>query len=150
MMTDHHDTQAEHHGRIRDGIDTAADKASSAYETARHKASDAAQATVQTLETNPLGVVVGGMALGALVALVVPRGQREKELLAPVGRKVAAAAVAGLAAAKEAGRAELDQLGLSKGAAKDQAKSLLQGVVKAATSAGTAAAQASKEQVKGA
>ena len=80
----------------------------------------------------------------------MPRGQREKELLAPVGRKVAAAAVAGLAAAKEAGRAELDQLGLSKGAAKDQAESLLQGVVKAATSAGTAAAQASKEQVKGA
>ncbi len=148
-MTDHQ--QHDHddtHGRLRGGVDQARDAASHAYESARHRASDAAHATAETLEANPLGLVVGGLALGALVAAVIPRGQRERELLAPVGRKVSAAATAAFAAAKEAGRSEIEQLGLTPDAARGQAKSLFQGVVKAATSAGTAAAKAGKEQVK--
>ncbi|MEH3047963.1 hypothetical protein [Sphingomonas adhaesiva] len=147
-MTDN-DTQNDHHGRLRDGIDTARDKATAAYDATREKASDAAHVAADAIETNPLGLVVGGLALGALVAAVIPRSQREKDLLAPVGKKVSAATVAAIAAAKEAGRAELDNLGLNKGAAKDQARSLFQGVLKAATTAGAAAAQAGKEQVKG-
>ncbi|MGK6321489.1 hypothetical protein ACMGDM_00230 [Sphingomonas sp. DT-51] len=146
-MTDqHHD--ADTHGRLRDGVDTARDKASHAYESARHRASDAAHATAETIEANPLGLVVGGLALGALVAAVIPRSQREKDLLAPVGRKVSAAALAAVAAAKEAGRGEIEQLGLTPNGARDQAKSLFQGVVKAAANAGAAAARAGKEQVK--
>jgi len=148
-MTDHQ--QHDHddtHGRLRDGVDQARDAASHAFENARHRASDAAHATAETLEANPLGLVVGGLALGALVAAVIPRGQRERELLAPVGRKVSAAATAAFAAAKEAGRSEIEQLGLTPDAARGQAKSLFQGVVKAATSAGAAAAKAGKEQVK--
>lgn len=147
-MTDH-DTTNDHNGRIRDGLDTARDKASAAYDATREKAADAAHVAADAIETNPLGIVVGGLALGALVAAVIPRSRREKELLAPVGRKVSAATLAAVAAAKDAGRAELDNLGLNKGAAKDQARSLFQGVVKAATTAGAAAAQAGKEKVKG-
>lgn len=147
-MTDYHDTANDQSGRLRDGIDTARDKASAAYDATRTKASDAAHIAADAIETNPLGIVVGGLALGALVAAVIPRSQREKELLAPVGRRVGAATTAAIAAAKEAGRAELDNLGLNKGAAKDQARSLFQGVVKAAATAGAAAAQAGKEKVK--
>ena len=150
-MTDHQ--QHDHddtNGRLRDGVDQARDKAAHAYESARHRASDAAHATAETLEANPLGLVVGGLALGALVAAVIPRGQREKDLLAPVGKKVSAAATAAFAAAKEAGRNEIEQLGLTPDGARGQAKSLFQGVVKAATSAGAAAARAGKEQVKSA
>ena len=76
------------------------------------------------------------------------RREREKKILAPVGKTVSAAAVAALAAAKEAGRGELEELGLTKDAARGQAKSLLQGVVKAASHAGTAAAEAGREQIK--
>ncbi|MBW6526634.1 hypothetical protein KZ813_07270 [Sphingomonas sp. RHCKR7] len=148
-MTDHqHHDHADGHGRLRDGVDQARDKASHAYESARERASEAAHATAETLEANPLGLVVGGLALGALVAAVIPRGQRERELLAPVGKKVSAAATAAFAAAKEAGRGEIEQLGLTPDAARGQAKSLFQGVVKAATSAGAAAAKAGKDQVK--
>lgn len=146
-MTEQHN-QEQSHGRLRDGIDTARDAASHAYENARTRANDAVHATAETLESNPLGVIVGGLALGALVAAVLPRGQREKELLSPVGKKVHAATLAAIAAAKDAGRSELDQLGLTPDAARGQAKSLFQGIVKAASSAGTAAAQAGKEQVK--
>ncbi|MDR6789610.1 hypothetical protein J2Y58_002983 [Sphingomonas sp. BE138] len=148
-MTDVNKDQ-EQHGRLRDGVDQAREAAVHALDTAKHRASDAAHATAETLESNPLGVLVGGLALGAVVAAILPRSQREKDLLAGVGRKINAAAVAALAAAKEAGRAELDELGLTPNAAKGQAKSLFQGVLKAAGTAGTAAAQAGKEQVKSA
>ncbi len=148
-MTDVNKDQ-EQHGRLRDGVDHAREAASHALDTAKHRASDAAHATAETLEANPLGVLVGGLVLGAVVAAVLPRSQREKELLSGVGRKINAAAVAALAAAKDAGRAELDELGLTPNAARGQAKSLLQGVLKAASTAGTAAAQAGKEQVKSA
>ncbi len=129
-------------------FDHAREAASNALDTARHRASDAAHATAETLESNPLGVLVGGLVLGAAVAAALPRSQREKELLAGVGRRINTAAVAALAAAKDAGRAELDQLGLTPNAARDQARSLFQGVLKAAGTAGSAAAQAGKERVK--
>ena len=145
--------------KIRDGIDTARDKASHAYETARDKAGeavdasrdrarDAARQTAETIDSNPLGVIVGGLALGALVAAVIPRSEREKELLAPVGKRVGATAAAALAAAKEAGKAELGELGLTRSAAKDQVKTLFDGLIKTASTASTAAAKAGKEEVK--
>ncbi|WP_294195920.1 hypothetical protein [uncultured Sphingomonas sp.] len=134
----------EQHGRL----DQARETAAQVIDNARHRASDAAHATAETLESNPIGVLVGGLVVGAAIAAILPRSQREKELLSGVGRKINAAAVAALAAAKDAGRAELDQLGLTPNAARDQAKSLFQGVLKAASTAGSAAAQAGKDQVK--
>lgn len=142
-MTDVNKDQ-EQHGRL----DQARETAAHVIDNARHRASDAAHATAETLESNPIGVLVGGLVVGAAIAAILPRSQREKELLSGVGRKINAAAVAALAAAKDAGRAELDQLGLTPNAARDQAKSLFQGVLKAASTAGSAAAQAGKDQVK--
>ena len=86
--------------------------------------------------------------VGALVGAVIPRTAKEKELLAPLGKRIGATAAAALAAAKETGRSELDNIGLSKGAAKDQAKTLLSNVAKAAGTAGKAALDAGKEQAK--
>lgn len=143
-----HNGADDQHGRLRDGVDQARDAAHHAFDSARHRASDAAHATADTIETNPLGVVVGGLVLGLIVAALLPRSERERALLGGVGRKINAAATAALAAAKDAGRAELDELGLTPNAAKGQAKSLFQGVLKAAGTAGSAAAQAGKEQVK--
>lgn len=156
-MTENHNETARE--KLRDGIDHARDKAANAYETARAKANDAvdlsrdkareaARQTAETIETNPMGVLVGGLALGALVAAVIPRGRRERELLAPVGKRVAASATAAFAAAKAAGKDELDGLGLTRTAAKDQVKSLFDGVIKAATTAGNAATQAGKDAAK--
>lgn len=141
-MTDAHNTpQGETHQ------DTLSDKATHAYEATRDKAYDAAHSAAETIEGNPLGMLVGGIALGALVAAVLPRSQRERELLAPAGRRLAAALTAAIAAAKEAGRGELEQLNLTPDAAKEKARSLLDGLGKAATTAGSAAAKAGREQV---
>ncbi len=141
-------TPTEPHGKLRDGIDSVREKATDAADASREKARDAARQTVETIESNPIGVIVGGLALGALVGAVIPRSRRERELLAPVGKRVGATAAAALVAAKEAGKAELAEIGISRSAAKGQVKSLFDGLIKAASTASTAAAQAGKEEVK--
>lgn len=160
-MTEHKNTAAHTTGknaapapeptpqeRIRDGLDEAKTRVGVAYGSARERAADAAHRTAEAAEASPLGVVAGGIVLGALVAAVLPRSAREKELLAPVGKRVGAAAGAALAAARAAGKEELDALGLSRGAAKDQAKSLLKGLGQVAKSAGKAAADAGREEAR--
>ena len=104
------------------------------YARARGAASDA-------VESNPLAVLAGGIALGAVVGALIPRSAKEKELLAPVGRELSTRARAAVDAAREAGKSEMSELGLTKGAAKDQAKNLFQNIAKAATTAGAAAAK---------
>ena len=108
----------------------------------------AARAT-EALDTNPLGVLAGGLALGAIAGALLPRTDREKELLRPVGAKLGATAAAAIAAAKEAGRNELEQRGLTKDSARDQAKSLFDNVVKAASGAATAGAKTAKQEATG-
>src|SRR5688572_20912580 len=85
----------------------ARERAGSAYETAGRKAS-------QGIDSNPVAAVVGGLAIGAIVAALLPRTSREEELLGPVGRKISDGARDAARAAKEAGRGQLDELGLSR------------------------------------
>jgi hypothetical protein len=125
--------------RIKDGL-----------ETVRGSASHATARATETLDANPLGMLVGGLAVGALAGALIPRSDREKELLAPVGAKLGATAVAAIAAAREAGRSELEQRGLTKDQAMDQAKSVVQGVAKAASGAATAAVSTAKDEATGA
>ena len=140
-MTEAKQQQHEAQGKL----DQARETATHAIESARDAAGKAAQQTAATLESNPVGVLVGGLALGALVAAVLPRSQREKELLAPVGKRLAASAAAAIAAAKDAGRQELEQAGLTKSAATDRVHSLVEQVTRAAQTAGTAAVSAGKD-----
>lgn len=124
------------------------ESAGTALETARDTAARAAQQTAATIESNPVGVIVGGLALGALVAALLPRSDREKDLLAPLGQRIAAALTAAIAAAKDAGRQELGEAGLSRSAAQDRVTSLFDGAMKAAQSAGTAAVSAGKDAAR--
>jgi hypothetical protein len=119
-------------------------RASHAFERSRDGAREAANRTAETIEANPLGVLVGGLAFGAVAASLVPRSVREKELLAPVGKRLAAAAVAAIAAAKDAGRDELSALGLSKDSVQDRAQGLQGSLGRALSSAGQAALAAAR------
>lgn len=111
------------------------------HQTANSKAREATRRASDTIEANPLGILVGGLAVGALAGTLIPRSAKEKQLLAPVGRTLADRTKAAVSAAKEAGYGELDQRGLTKDAARDQVKSLFQNIVQAAQTAGTAAAK---------
>jgi hypothetical protein len=86
---------------------TARERAGSAYETAGRK-------TSQGIDSNPVAAVVGGLAVGAIVAALLPRTSREEELLGGVGRKISDSARQAAQAAKDAGRSQLDELGLSR------------------------------------
>ena len=114
--------------------------AEKALDSTRDTAREAVRRTAQGIEANPLAVLVGGVALGVLAGAVIPRTEQEGKLLGPVGKRLNDTAAGAAPAAKEAGKAELDSLGLNKDAARDQVGRLLDGVVKALTSAGSAAA----------
>ncbi len=49
---------------------------------------DAARKATEQLSVYPIGAVVGGLALGALVGALLPRTERETKLLGKAGRKV--------------------------------------------------------------
>ena len=85
----------------------ARDRAGSAYETARRR-------TVDSIESNPLAAVAGGLALGAVAAALLPRTRREEELFGDVGRRLGDTAREAARAAREAGREQMEELGLNK------------------------------------
>ena len=108
---------------------------------------DALQRVVGGIEANPLALVAGGLALGVVAGALLPRSDRERDLLAPVGSKLGGALTAAIAAAREAGQSELDNAGINRDAARDQLQSLVDGLLKAASTAGTAAVQAAGGKV---
>lgn len=130
---------------VRDTIETtlgtARDSASKALATASDTAKETARKTAEGIEANPLSVLVGGVALGVLAGALIPRGESETRLLKPVGKRLTDAARGATDAARQAGLAELDGLGLTPNAARDTAGKLIEGVIKAITTAGTAAAK---------
>lgn len=110
-------------------------------ERALDAASDAARRTAQGLESNPLGLVVGGLAVGVIAGALLPRSAKEKELLAPVGKRLGDTARAAIGTALEQGKSELENRGFTKDAAQEQVKNLLSGVSNAISAAGNVAAK---------
>lgn len=88
-------------GRAATAFDAAKERTLSAYETARTRSRDTARDVTEQLSVYPVGAVIGGMAVGALLAFLLPRTERENRLLGPTGRKLAGAA-------REAARTGLD------------------------------------------
>jgi len=133
----------------RSAAKTYGDKAREAAETAldrtRKTARDTTRRALDGVEQNPISVLVGGIAIGALAGALLPRSEREADMLRPVGKKINAAAGTAASAAKDAGKAELANLGLTRDAARTQATGLIDGVLKALATAGSAAVDAQKK-----
>ncbi|WP_404339327.1 hypothetical protein AB2M62_08385 [Sphingomonas sp. MMS12-HWE2-04] len=87
------------------------------------------------LTENPLALVAGGVALGALVGALLPRSAKERELLEPLGRNLAERATAAAQAAKDAGRQEIDSLLPDRDATREKVSALFGSVVEAAKGA---------------
>lgn len=85
----------------------ARERAGSAYETAGRRAGEG-------IDSNPVAAVIGGLAIGAIVAALLPRTRREEEYLGTVGRRLNDSAREAARAAREAGQGQLDELGLSR------------------------------------
>src|SRR5918998_1177742 len=76
----------------RQAFESARERTAAAYATARERAGSAYETagrrTSEGIDSNPVAAVVGGLAIGAIVAALLPRTSREDEYLGTVGRKI--------------------------------------------------------------
>lgn len=126
---------------LTDAYGKISDRVAAAYAAAREKTAGAGQG----LETNPLAALLGGIAIGAIAGALLPRIEKEKELLAPLGARIGDAARAALDAGKGAGGDALSEAGLSTHRIRAQVSKLVEQALKAAGTAGTAAVEAARE-----
>lgn len=102
--------RASRGGRAADAYQSARERTYSAYETARDRAADVTRQATAQISVYPVGAVIGGLAIGALLGFLVPASRREKELLEPTGRRVTEAAREVAQRGVDAGKAQLDEI----------------------------------------
>ncbi|QAY79371.1 hypothetical protein [Sphingosinicella sp. BN140058] len=100
--------------RTSAAYESARERAGSALDSVRQTARSAGERTGSGIEANPMAAVVGGLALGIVAGAILPRSKREQALLAPAGRKIHDTARQAVSAAKDAGREQIGELGLTR------------------------------------
>jgi ElaB/YqjD/DUF883 family membrane-anchored ribosome-binding protein len=136
--------------------EAAREQAAKAYESGREAAARgvntskdlAAKAMVRsgdTIDKNPLAIVIGGIALGAIVGALLPRTEREVKIMGKAGKKLNKKAKKMAEAAKDAGKNKVDSLGLNGDAFRDQFRVLVAKAAEAVKAAGQAATDAAKK-----
>jgi hypothetical protein len=104
--------------------------------SARQSPTARARQTVEGIGDNPAALLAGGVALGVLIGVLLPRAAKERELLDPLGRTLAQRVSAAAQAAKEAGRQEIDSLIPDRDSTKERVTTLFGNVIEAAKTAG--------------
>ena len=154
--------------KIGDNLKTASDAAKNASESARRsaaaaidKSKAAASRTVtsskaaakkasdtgaQSIDTSPLAIVAGGIAIGAIVGMLLPKTEREQKVLGGAGRKLNETARRAVDAAKSAGKDKVDSLGLGQDGLRDQFRDLVSKAGEAVKAAGKAAADEARKK----
>lgn len=92
--------------------------------------------TSEGIGDNPVALLAGGIALGVVIGMLLPRSAKERELLDPVGRQLADRATATASAVKEAGRQEIESLLPSRDDTKEKVTALFGNILDAAKGAG--------------
>lgn len=105
-------------GSAADAYQNARERTNAAYAVARERASQVGRRTADQVDANPMAALAGGIVLGALAAALLPRTRGEEKLLGSAGRRITDKAREASLAAREAGRQELDALGISREAAR--------------------------------
>lgn len=139
-MTDTNDNSQP--GRDSDIRSRAAD----AYDGARESVSEAGRKATDGIDEAPLIALAGGLAVGALLAALLPRTESEKRALRPVGEKLTGTAKAAATAAKEAGQSRLAELGLTPEKGRETLRSIFEGAGDAAKTSAQAALSAARER----
>lgn len=106
---------------------------------AKAAANDAGTRILEGVESNPMAVLAGGIAIGLFAGALLPRTRLEGEYLGPLGAKLNEGARTAASAAKTAGQAELAAAGLSRVGANEQLGKVLEALGGALRSAGEAA-----------
>jgi len=121
--------------RAGDIYDSARTRAVGAYDSARERASAASARASDGIDEAPLIALAGGLAVGVLLAALLPRTAREDKLLGPIGGRITGGARTAVDAAKEAGREKLNELNLTREAGSSTLETLVKSVSEAALGA---------------
>jgi hypothetical protein len=113
-------------------------RAIEAYDSARRTAADG-------ISDAPLLALAGGLAAGAVLAVLIPATRKERELLGPVAGRIKDRASDAVNAAKGAGQARLDELGLTA----DKGTETLRAILDGAGDAAKASAEAAVASIRG-
>jgi ElaB/YqjD/DUF883 family membrane-anchored ribosome-binding protein len=108
--------------------------------------SSAKTKTSESLEKNPIAALVGGLAIGAIAAALLPKTKRESELLGKTSNKLRSTASTAAKAARDAGKEQLEALGLNGNAVRDQLRGVIEKVGQAASTASKAATDAVRKK----
>jgi hypothetical protein len=119
-------------------------KAIDAYESARSSVTDAGRRAADSVSDAPLVALAGGLAVGALIATLLPRTETEERLVGPTARRVRQSARAAATAARETGTQRLGELGLSRDKGEETIRSLFGSITDAAKASARAASEAAK------
>ena len=130
-------TSADHSIRDRAGdvYDSARTAAVDAYDSARERASQVRARTSDGIDEAPLIALAGGLAVGVLLAALLPRTEQEDKLLGPIGGRITGSAREAVEAAKDAGREKLNELNLTRDAGSSALQTIIKGVSEAALGA---------------
>ena len=127
-------------------VDKSKAAASRSVESSKALAKKAGETTSQTIDKNPLAILAGGLAIGAIAALLIPTTKREQKAFGKVGKKLNKTAKRAVEAAKSAGKEKVDSLGLNQDSLRDQFRDLVSKASEAVKAAGTAAADEARKR----
>jgi ElaB/YqjD/DUF883 family membrane-anchored ribosome-binding protein len=97
-------------GRAAEAFEAARERTASAYEAARSRAGDVTRQASEQLAVYPVAAVIGGFAVGALLATLLPRTEREERLLGRTGRRITDAARDAAQKGFDAGKTQIEEL----------------------------------------
>jgi len=127
-----------------DAYQAARVRTSAAYAAARESASRVGRRTADEVDANPMIALAGGLIVGALAAALLPRTRSEEKLIGAAGRRVTDKAREATRAAREAGRDQLDALGISREAARRKLDEFTDRAVSAVKGSNVTAAKKTK------
>ena len=122
------------------------DTAVSSVEQSKVIARQTKAKTTESIDKNPLAMIIGGIAIGAIVGALLPRTERETKILGKTGKKLNKKTRKIAEAAKLAGMSHVDTLGLNGEALRAQFKEFVSKAALALRAAGQAATEAAKEK----
>lgn len=96
--------------RAAEAFQAARERTTSAYEAARSRANHVTRQASEQLAVYPVAAVIGGFALGAVLATLLPRSAREKRLLGKTGRRITEAAREVAQKGFDAGKGQIEEL----------------------------------------
>jgi len=111
---------------------TPRERAIEAYDSAQRKVTGG-------IDEAPLLALTGGLAAGAVLAALIPASRKERELLGPVAGRIKDRAGDAVNAARDAGQARLDELGLTRDKGTETLRTILEGAGDAAKASAEAA-----------